>query len=521
MSFLSPFTKTKTRIAVSVVVLLVIVGIIWKASSSKGTDYQLIPVTQGAITQTVSVTGNTTSTQSVSLAFQNGGEIANVYKNAGDEVQAGDIIATLSTGSLEAQLEVAQANLDEENAKLQSLEAGPTTANVAVSQANLASAQQALQNAYFGVANTVADAYAKSNDAVRNQLSSLFSNGETNNPVLNVSISDSQTVNNAEFERIQASTALNSWQAAIASTTSQSPESSLDVALQTAATNLSTIKQLLTTVSFALTEATNLSASTATAYQNEVTAALNEVSTASTNVANAIQNIATQKSAVAQSEAQLNLTLASSTPQDIAEQQAAVESAQASVASAQVSVNQASLVSPINGVVTQQNAKPGQIASPGVPLTYIITDSNFEVDAYIPEIDVGQVAVGNPVTMTFDAFPNETFSGTVSYINPAETDISGVVEYEIKISFAKADPRMKSGLTADCEIQTQTVQNALILPQYAVLQNDSGTFVEYLSHNTLIQTPVILGIQDASGDVQIASGVTNGEQVVNIGLKTQ
>ena len=84
------------------------------------------------------------------------------------------------------------------------------------------------------------------------------------------------------------------------------------------------------------------------------------------------------------------------------------------------------------------------------------------------------------VDMTFDAFPGETFTGKVFYIDPAETIESGVVDYLVKVSFDTPDPRIKSGLTANLDINTQTNQNALILPQYAIIQNASGTFVEIL-----------------------------------------
>jgi hypothetical protein len=59
----------------------------------------------------------------------------------------------------------------------------------------------------------------------------------------------------------------------------------------------------------------------------------------------------------------------------------------------------------------------------------------------------------------------------------------------------------------------------LILPQYAILQNDSGSFVETLLGKTATTTPVTLGIQDQQGRVEVLSGVTLGEQVINIGLK--
>ncbi len=76
--------------------------------------------------------------------------------------------------------------------------------------------------------------------------------------------------------------------------------------------------------------------------------------------------------------------------------------------------------------------------------------------------------------------------------------------------------------TADVDIETKHKDAVLILPQYAILQNDDGTFVETLdANNKIIQTKVVLGIQDEKGNVEVASGVTEGEQVLNIGLKAK
>jgi HlyD family secretion protein len=198
-----------------------------------------------------------------------------------------------------------------------------------------------------------------------------------------------------------------------------------------------------------------------------------------------------------------------------------VAQAQAGVANAEANLSGARIIAPISGVITELDAKVGQLASPSTPLVSIIGNGGFEVDAGVSEIDVGKLTVRNTVTMTLDAFPNETFAGSVFYIAPAQTNTQGVISYQIKISFNKADPRLKSGLTANIDIQTKHKDNVLILPQYAILQNDQGTFVEVLENKTVKQVPVTLGITDQKGDVEILSGVIFGEQVLNIGLKTQ
>jgi HlyD family secretion protein len=200
---------------------------------------------------------------------------------------------------------------------------------------------------------------------------------------------------------------------------------------------------------------------------------------------------------------------------------AQIEQAQASVDSIIAKIENAKIVAPVSGTITQFDAKVGQLASPSIPLVSIISSNGYEVDAGVSEIDIGKVSVGDKVMMTLDAFPSETFIGSVFYIAPAATNIQGVINYQVKISFDKPDSRLKSGLTANIDIQTKHKDNILILPQYAILRNDQGTFVETLENKVVKQNPVTLGIMDQKGNVEVVSGVTQGEQVLNIGLKVQ
>jgi len=225
--------------------------------------------------------------------------------------------------------------------------------------------------------------------------------------------------------------------------------------------------------------------------------------------------------------AQKNLALAKagSTPEQIASQEAAVRQAQASVQSVQVALSKTILRSPIDGVITVQGAKLGQIvtvttaSAANQSLISIISEKKLEVDAYVPEVDIGHLALGQPAKITFDALPGENFSGKVMEIDPAETVIGGVVNYQIKISLDSSDQRIKSGLTANLSVQTALKKNVILLPQYAILQNDNGIFVRIPEGKTTKDVPVKLGIRGQDGSVEIVSGVEAGTEGVNIGMK--
>lgn len=492
-------------VSIAVIVLIVAAYVVF--FSSGNAPYQFITVTGGPIVETVSVTGNTTPTKSVSLGFQNAGTIAQVNYSLGDQVYAGAVIAELNTASLSAALEQAQANLAAAQANLAALTAGTRPEQLAIDQNAVVQDQTALTNA-------ITSAYAAADSAVHTTTDQFFTNPRTTNAALTFAIPDAALTNTIVQERIALEPVLAAWDAQISSPSFSSSDPL--AAATTAAQNLAQVGAFLndaaTVLSKTQTSGGSLTAATLTAYETNV-------ATARTSISSALTALTSAKTALIGAEGTLALAQAGSTPESIAAQQAQVAQAQAGVASADADLQGAEIVAPISGTLTQLDAKVGQLASPATPLVSIIGNGGFEVDASVSEIDVGKMMNGDKVSMTLDAFPNETFTGSVFYIAPAQTDTQGVISYLVKISFDKPDPRLKSGLTANVDIQTEKKDNALILPQYAILQNDSGTFVETLVGGTATTSPVTLGIQDQQGNVEILSGVTLGEQVINIGLK--
>jgi HlyD family secretion protein len=485
----------KYKWVIVLIILIILGGGYWFFVRNGSSSYQFITVTKGSITETVSATGNTTPTSSVSLAFQNSGMIAHVYYNLGDQVNAGAIIAELDTADLSAALQQTQANLAVAQANLASLEAGTRPEQIAIDQSAVAQDQIAL-------ANAIASAYAASDTAIHTNADQIFTNARTASAALTIIVPDANLANQVVQERIALEPILAAWSTQMSSSTQ---------AIQ----NLAQVSAFLNDTAAALTEtqpSANLSPASLSGYESSI-------STARTSVANALSTLTSTVAALTGAQGTLTLAQAGSTPQAIAAQQAAVAQAQAGVASAEANLQNTEIIAPISGVLTQQDAKVGQQATPGTLLMSIIGNSGFEVDAGVSDTDVGKLAVGDPVTMTLDAFSNETFTGSVFYIAPAETNTQGVISYLVKISFDKPDSRLKSGLTANVTIQAKQDSNVLILPQYAILQNNSGTFVETLAGKTATTSPVTLGIQDQNGNVEILSGVTAGEKVINIGLK--
>jgi len=494
----------KSKWVLGILFLAIIFGGYWFFLRSSTAQYQFITVTRGSIIETVSVTGNTVPTKSVSLGFQNTGTIAQVNYNLGDQVSAGAVIAELNIGNLSAALQQAKASLSAAEADLAALTAGTRPEQINIYRNNVVQSQATL-------ANAIARAYAVADGAVHTDADQFFTNPRNTNPDITFILPDAILKNTVVLERAAIEPMLIAWNTQISSPSFGS--SNLIADTTTATQNLTQIITFLNDVATALANEIGLSETSVASYTSSIT-------TARTNVAAALTALTNAKTALLNDQGTLALAEAGSTSQSIAAGQAQVQQAQAGVANAQANLQGARIIAPISGVVTELDAKIGQLATPGTPLVSIIGNGGFQVEAGVSETDVGKLAVGNIVTMTLDAFPKETFTGSVFYIAPAQTDTQGVISYLTKIAFDKPDSRIKSGLTANIDIQTRRHDSVLILPQYAILQDDLGTFVEILVGKTATTSPVTLGMQDQNGNVEILSGVSDGEQVINIGLKS-
>ena len=135
---------------------------------------------------------------------------------------------------------------------------------------------------------------------------------------------------------------------------------------------------------------------------------------------------------------------------------ASVSLALAQLASAQVDLSHATIVSPVDGVVVSRTVDPGQsvAASFQAPTLFVIAQdlSQLEAAITVDEADIGEVREGMPVRFTVDAFPDETFEGTVTQVRKLGAATSGVVSYTVIVHAENRGGRLLPGMTANAEI---------------------------------------------------------------------
>jgi multidrug efflux pump subunit AcrA (membrane-fusion protein) len=177
---------------------------------------------------------------------------------------------------------------------------------------------------------------------------------------------------------------------------------------------------------------------------------------AQANGAEAQYQVAT--AAVSMAEAQLEGLKMGATPEQIAALEAQVEMARAALDVLLVQQDKFILQAPISGLVLEQPVRVGEVALPGAPLMTLADLEHMTLTVYVPEDQLGQVYLGQPVSVTVDAYPDRTFPGTVRHISSeAEFTPRNIQTQEervnmvfgVEVDLPNPDHALKPGMPAD------------------------------------------------------------------------
>lgn len=151
--------------------------------------------------------------------------------------------------------------------------------------------------------------------------------------------------------------------------------------------------------------------------------------------------------------------------------EAALVQAQSQLHTAEVNREHTVITAPIDGIVIQRAVEPGQTVNAGMnaPLLFILAAdlTKMQVNANIDEADVGTMRPGQRVTFRVDAFPTETFNGTVQQVRLQPTTVQNVVTYQTVIDVPNPQYKLKPGMTANVSIEVARKSNVLRLPAAA------------------------------------------------------
>lgn len=489
---------SRTQVIWAGIIILAAVGVWFFFLRSDGGQQAVIVLEAKPFIQQVSVSGKVIPAKEVDLGFSQSGRLTGVYASVGQRVAAGATLAVIDSSELRAALLQREAALENQQARLAALKVGTRPEEIAVAQSAVARDSQALVDA-------IKDAYRSADAAVRNTLDQFINNPRTN-PALSFSVSDSNVKTSVESGRLSAEAMLSAWAGEVAVL---SASSDLSQAAARAQSNLASVASLLSEAGAAISRGI-LTTQTPQATLDAYSAA---VATARTSVNGSISSVTSAKSSLDSSNKNLVLKQAGTPAQDILAQEAQVKAAAADVAAVQAQIGKTIISAPFSGTITTVDAKVGQIVSPNTSVISLISTGAFQVESYVPEINIALITVGDKASVALDAYGDKLFPASVVSIDPAETVRDGVSTYRALLQFNVQDPLIKSGMTASVAITTDTKPSALALPQGLIVHRDGKTFVRVLVDGGVVEREVTLGGVSSLGEVEILSGLSAGETV--------
>ncbi len=443
----------KKRIIIVLVVLAILVGGYFglkelqkRNAANAAQTYQTEILTRGNVTSIVGATGTVRSNQSAMLSWQTNGQIDTINVKIGNQVKDDEILASLDKGSLSQSIILSEADLVTAQKNLD------TILNSDLSQAQ---AQQRLANA--------TDALETAQDRRESKQYARASE---------------QTVEEAYANFIIAKDEAKKWEQRY-DTVDDRPED--DPVRAAALSEWAAAKQVM-----ARSEAN---------YRYLLTMPDD------TEIAIADGNLALAQAEYDEALKEWNRLKDGPDPDD-------VKAAQARIDSIEAIIDSANLRAPFASTITDILSMEGDQVSPGTVSFRIDDLSHLLVDVEISEIDINEIKVGLPVTITFDAIQAKEYHGTVVEVAQVGTVVANVVNFTATIELEDADESVLPGMTAAVNIVVDEVEDVLLVSNRAVRLKDGNRVVYVLRPGQLMPEAVKITI-GATSDYQ--SEITSGD----------
>ncbi|OHA48556.1 MAG: hypothetical protein A2806_00100 [Candidatus Terrybacteria bacterium RIFCSPHIGHO2_01_FULL_48_17] len=493
--------------------------------------YEFVTVERGTLVEEVLATGTVKPAEEVMLSFAAAGRVSKINVAVGDKVEAGQELARLDTASTQAQVRQAEAALATARANYNQKIAGASDEDIQVTAQAVASAETSLVNArdaadkalekeYLDAFNTIQNASVKSDGAMStldDYMEPCASIAKWCWKTWGAYYISSALVQNAEASMAPADSARNTIKSTAASIAGSTATASIDAALVSLQTNIVTIRTAVQATYNALQTDTD---------KDAVQAVLTDLDIYSATLRSDEQAIASVKSSndasinnaeatLASAKAQLALKQAAPRQVDLAALEAQIASASANLDAARAALGDRILKSPSAAIVTKVDVRVGEIASVTVPALGLISRDPFSIEAQVPEADIARISQGDQVGITLDAVPDAAYSGSVFFIDPAQKLVGGVVTYRLQASIETDDERVRAGMTANLNIETEKAEDVLFVPQRSIIEEGGKRYVRTVAREGIERIEVSIGIRTLDGMVEITEGLSQGQEIIN------
>ncbi|MBT4585555.1 efflux RND transporter periplasmic adaptor subunit [Candidatus Peregrinibacteria bacterium] len=560
------------------IVALPVIGIAYFLLAPEKLEVITETAKRGTLLQTVEAVGTVISEKDLELKFPITGVVDELLIEEGDDVEAGQILATLrSTKTYRAEVSAAYANVQAFKADLQELVEGTRPEEIAIAEAEVANRRASLDLARTTLASAEANLKRSENKleqllkeasasltgditSVDSLVLQKLSSIETSLNILDDVFATTIIENSVEFhsERLLESYRNTQREAKqiISSALSSGYSSDYEMALdklteaQAAATMGSSAVEIAYQVIVSTPLSNYFTNSIKETYKDKIADERSAVQTSLTSITTeleglrdategyrtgiaaeeglvtsqqglrdkALTDISTYETLLLTQEAQLALKKAGARDTDIQSAQARVNKAYADLQRANARLEDVILKAPIDGRITKANLKTGEFTGDFQDFDRSITmlgDSPYRVELYASEIDIPKVQFTQSGAIELDAYPDRDFWMSVSEIDPAASIIDGVPKYRIKLDFAEnVEDILKIGMTGDVDIITDVRINVVHVPGRAIMKDKDGNYTIRLLIDGEVVEKPIVVGMETDTDVEIISGVDEGDTVV-------
>jgi len=438
--------------AVFIVLVIILLAVRNAKNAASEQTYQTEAIQRGNLVAEVGATGTVRANQSVTLAWQTSGRIESIDVKVGEQVTAGDTLATLAQSSLPQSIILAQSDLFTAKQALSNVQnSGDTSANAALNLAQAHSDYKDALEEYWTIHQTYG-----SEDLIANTTAKL-------------------QIAQDKVDRMQE---------AYDKVASYADDNvSKAVALQ----NLTQARMDRDAVQRSLNYVNSVPD------QLEIDMLDAKLQVAKANLGDAEREYERVKDGV--------------DPEELA-------AAEAKVAAVEATVNMASLTAPFAGAVTQIDSMVGDQVNAGTTAFRIDDLTSLMVDIKISEVDINSIKVGQPATLTFDAIQNAEYTATVTKVALVGESTGGVVEFEVTLQITNPDEQVLPGMTAAVNIAVENKEDVLLAPNRAIrLVNDQ--YVIYVIRDGVeVMVPIVIGSSSDAYSEIVSGDVYVGDQVI-------
>ncbi len=203
-------------------------------------------------------------------------------------------------------------------------------------------------------------------------------------------------------------------------------------------------------------------------------------------------------------------------PQEYETMQTAVAVSEAQRDTLNVMLQHTRVRSPLSGSVSRRLVSAGEYVRPGTPLFDLVAENPLKLRGDVPERFAQELAIGQPVQIKVDAYPDVEFVGRLARISPTANAENRSIGVEALVD--NPERRLKPGFFANANIVTRADDEAVVVPETAVISFAGVTKLFVVKDDVAAERRVTTGTRDDQGLIEILEGLQAGEVVATSGL---